>query len=332
MTTPANHPTLQCPRCGYDVRGITLTWQESCPLEGTCSECGLTLYWPDIFQEESLGPRWFIESALSLPKTLRRSVKTFAYSFMPWRFWSDVRMEHRVRTRALIVYLLLLLGCMYVIYASYGAAEMWRRVEYRGGTRIEQLTMAGLTAVAPWWNGRTAWTWGGRPLTPRHLHSQNLEALGEWVEDGCAELLICNEPAPRYLLISFLSMMAFPLCPLCSVTLAVTFKRAKVKLSHLVRITAYSCLILPVGIVPVCEMLRLATPWSWYGGEASLVAEAACAFMPVWLVCWWALAMGRYLKIRHAWASGLAIVLLAYLVAAGVTALLLADLGIVSFA
>ena len=39
---------LHCPRCGYDLGGVVAIFRDSCPLEGTCSECGMALRWGEV--------------------------------------------------------------------------------------------------------------------------------------------------------------------------------------------------------------------------------------------------------------------------------------------
>ena len=80
-----------CPRCGYDLQGQVAAWHAPsaavggvagdgrsdprakhidgefaegarCPLQGLCSECGLTFEWRAIFRAELFGPGWFMET------------------------------------------------------------------------------------------------------------------------------------------------------------------------------------------------------------------------------------------------------------------------------
>ena len=49
-------PKTSCPRCGYDLAGVVESWNHaeslSCPLNGTCSECGLGFEWADVFRSK----------------------------------------------------------------------------------------------------------------------------------------------------------------------------------------------------------------------------------------------------------------------------------------
>jgi len=99
---------VRCPRCGYDQRGQIATWAESCPLKGVCAECGLTFIWSEMLCPEKYEPRWCIEFEPRRSRIIRAAVRTFARSFLPWRFWSRLTMANPIRWPRLIVYMLLL--------------------------------------------------------------------------------------------------------------------------------------------------------------------------------------------------------------------------------
>lgn len=69
--TEAGVPRM-CPRCGYDLTGVIESWNDSCPVQGTCSECGLTFTSCDIFSDRLVGPRWSFEHGqrFSIPRLL----------------------------------------------------------------------------------------------------------------------------------------------------------------------------------------------------------------------------------------------------------------------
>lgn len=56
--TPLN-PSIECPRCGYDLRGAVQSWRDACPLDGRCTECGLGFNWADLFTRPL--HRWLFE-------------------------------------------------------------------------------------------------------------------------------------------------------------------------------------------------------------------------------------------------------------------------------
>jgi len=124
--------TTICPRCGYDLRGTVATWTESCPLAGVCTECGLELSWPEVLQPEKYEPRWCIEFEPRRRRVVRAAFKTFGRSFVPWRFWLEIRMSHPIRWRRLAMYLCLLflpLVLVYVVCQATVALQVKHRLE-----------------------------------------------------------------------------------------------------------------------------------------------------------------------------------------------------------
>lgn len=126
--TAAEERTSRCARCGYDLRGTVATWKDSCPLEGQCTECGFTFEWADVFDSSRNPPTWCIEFS-ERKSLLRKWFATFLRSFVPWRFWHELKPSHEVRTRRLALYFLLLflvpLFPGYVVVQG-GAALLWR--------------------------------------------------------------------------------------------------------------------------------------------------------------------------------------------------------------
>lgn len=89
-----------CPRCGYDQRGIIAQWTDACPLQGTCTECGLQYEWLDLLKP------WCVENASSQYRLVRRMIGTFVRSVLaPWRFWREIRITHEHRWRHMAAYL-----------------------------------------------------------------------------------------------------------------------------------------------------------------------------------------------------------------------------------
>jgi len=107
----------RCPRCGYDQRGAMLAWQEQCPLEGTCAECGLAYRWAEVLHPEKFEPQWCVEFAPKERGFIRSTMSTFGRSFRPWRFWSRLSMTHPVRLRRLLSYAVFLLVISLLPYA-----------------------------------------------------------------------------------------------------------------------------------------------------------------------------------------------------------------------
>ena len=111
------HDEPACPRCGYDLSGARATWTESCPLEGTCPECGLAYVWAEIILPDKFAPRWCVEFVQPRQRVPRASVMTFKRSLVPTRFWTALRMSQPLRPRRLMAHVLLLLAPLLIMYA-----------------------------------------------------------------------------------------------------------------------------------------------------------------------------------------------------------------------
>lgn len=108
-----------CPRCGYEQSGTVQTWRESCPLTGTCSECGLGLVWADVMDPARADLPGFIEHARGGVWTLFKSAwRTWAWAMFPWVFWRKVRIEHRIVPWRWALWLLLIVGVLHAVTAT----------------------------------------------------------------------------------------------------------------------------------------------------------------------------------------------------------------------
>ncbi len=112
----ASGPALQrCPRCGYDQSGVISSWCDSCPLLGTCSECGLTFEWRRIHAGEGLAPGWSFEHG---ELSWRRLAGTLARGVVPWVLWRGVPIECPVRVWRLVWLVLLMLPLVHLMAAG----------------------------------------------------------------------------------------------------------------------------------------------------------------------------------------------------------------------
>jgi hypothetical protein len=97
----------RCPRCGYEQRGVIDTWKDTCPLEGTCSECGLQWSWAEVIHPEKFEPPWSVEFVRRLRSVPWAAIRTAIHSLWPWRFWRSMRMSQPIRWRRLAMYIFL---------------------------------------------------------------------------------------------------------------------------------------------------------------------------------------------------------------------------------
>lgn len=110
-----------CPRCGYEQSGTVQTWRESCPLTGTCSECGLGFCWADVLNPGRVDLAGFVEQARGgWWQVLAAAWRTWVWSMLPWVFWRKVRLDHRVVPRRWAAWAILTLVLVHVGGALVG--------------------------------------------------------------------------------------------------------------------------------------------------------------------------------------------------------------------
>jgi len=106
----------QCPRCGYDLSGITATWDAAgaCPLVSVCSECGLDVRWSRVIGADRDRLLWLVETRQAEPVGWMRRGRWWAYRCattlerlaVPSTFYRRVTLETAVRPRRLCAWLL----------------------------------------------------------------------------------------------------------------------------------------------------------------------------------------------------------------------------------
>lgn len=97
-----------CPRCGYDLAGQAAAANVGACEEllatddrrGVCSECGLGFLWVDVVDPTRHRLPWLVEhppTSASVTNRrggyLCRAAATWVRVLVPWRFWSNVRLE-----------------------------------------------------------------------------------------------------------------------------------------------------------------------------------------------------------------------------------------------
>lgn len=293
---------MNCPRCGYDQRGVVAGWQRRCPLHGTCAECGLEFEWAEILSPTRKPPSWCVEHASGPVKLVGRGVKTLLRTFRPWQFWRDLRMSHEIKWRRLIGYTIALTGALYILLCvCHGAMAV---------------SMARQVAT---WGVPVGGRWAGPPnAADEFLHAALLPFSGQSIAgrgSSPRELFVYTwlpalGAAALLLLLHALSAAGFAVLP-------ISRRRANVRWAHIFRITVYGLgLLVPLVVLVLCGTC-LAVQWrSPISPLGALVLRAAvvyaCALVPFELA-WWSLATGRYLRMQHAWAVGASVVIMALL-------------------
>jgi len=117
MTKAASSAAPSCPSCGYDLSGAVASWTESCPLTGTCSECGEHLDWPQVVTAADRELPWFIEHGKD--RFFRRALGTWVRDVAsPLSFWRAVAAHSAASPARLLFWLPLLLVTLHITKAT----------------------------------------------------------------------------------------------------------------------------------------------------------------------------------------------------------------------
>jgi hypothetical protein len=138
--------TIACPRCGYDLSGTPASWTTSCPLDGTCSECGEPLLWNDLLGDHISRLRGFIEHARTPAQHVRYALTTLLWIAAPHRFWQRITTRYSFRPRPiLIITTACLLLCIIATLAASQAILVY--ANYRRGFAATSMLPAPLTTT-----------------------------------------------------------------------------------------------------------------------------------------------------------------------------------------
>ncbi len=299
-----------CPRCGYDFQGTISTWSSSCPLHGTCSECGLEFDWSEVLNPVLRIPSWFLEHPYR--RVWRTFMPTYLRCFVPHRFWSMLRLSFPVLS--------------------------WRLVQFAAEIVVTfHVILAYLVIAATY-----GLTWPVKLLsTPINEWLNNVLRLAvfpyrDWVLDAPpfvgagAGFFVLDVPTP-FDPAAQLAALMFILTPIQFVLLRRSMQTAKVRPLHLLRVSVYSLAPLP-WILVVYVLIRMSDGWRWtiFTGSLETVARVLsgirdlielAAPLPValstivflWLNWCWTCAIRRYLRLPHALGVSLGITIIALL-------------------
>ncbi|MCX5690141.1 MAG: hypothetical protein NTV94_10235, partial [Planctomycetota bacterium] len=125
-------PAIACPRCGYDLSGSPASWTTSCPLDGTCSECGERLHWNDLLGDHISRLPGFIEHARAPAQHLRYTFTTRLWIAAPHRFWQRITTRFAFQPRP-ILWITLACLLMTVIATLASSEALLVYANYRRG-------------------------------------------------------------------------------------------------------------------------------------------------------------------------------------------------------
>lgn len=115
-----------CPRCGYDLSGMAAAWDISCPLAGTCSECGHGYAWADVFDITRQNvPGFFEHERGAFERLYKSALRTCAWVVF-WRFWTRISVDHRVVPRRLALFLPAIILPLHILAAAASAVRIVR--------------------------------------------------------------------------------------------------------------------------------------------------------------------------------------------------------------
>jgi len=267
-----------CPRCGYDQSGAIASWNTdasaSCPLRGTCSECGLTFWWHDVIHADRLIVRGFVEHARGFWQTWRWAWVTWAWTLWPPVFWARVKIEQPPHVRRVLEWPILWAGFAWVGIALIQEAALLDALRGGYSSAWSVVSNEWRELSQPWirWIFRynNGWPVGGSwTLTFDAAPPLFLSGLGSNV---IAALVLWVAPFTR--------------------------RRAKIRMAHVLRAAVYGLsAIWTAGIFgaasAVLELVELKTgSYSWNAHR--LFDDGWVWVSPLqaaWLVVWWQLAI-----------------------------------------
>jgi len=317
----------RCPRCGYDLRGVMSLWQESCPLIGKCSECGLDYEWSFVFHPEKYEPEWCVEYVNNSRKLFLAYFSTVFFLFMPWYFWRRIRMEFPRRFRKIIqLFVLLLFTSYFCLCISQGQAAKkdykpiaTRLTQYnnqmqKSNPNYKPLTLPSMWQVTCWAAIAPLSKYAGGPdvqqgtlfrglaplKPPRNMLQQHFSGWNTW-----HGLTIALKAIVFPIFLQILIALGFVLLP-------VSKRKAKVMPQHISHITLY-------GLIPCAIPLH----YMWFtehngsGYISDLLQSESLGYLcfiilPLWLLLFWGFAISRHLRMRHAWGVAVAFFIIGY--------------------
>jgi hypothetical protein len=276
-----------CPRCGYDQSGIVASWRETCPLGGTCTECGLELPWRDVLNPMHTLPRWSFEHAHGgFWKKVGCLLKTARAAMRPSRFYTAMRMEHPIMRGRLVISIAALLLAVHVLLAApqcliiqHGYGWPWSA----GATN--ELTQLWISSIAlPYASLVSGWYIG-------HLGVHNV----------------------------VLALLWAALMPLSYLVLWQTLRQVRVRRAHILRVGVYAAVAVPLlavlsPLVPLSDTL-LGTQLQWRGGALWLFRQGRflVPMMAVWQTLVWHRAARDYLRLPQPWRISLVMAVMSFL-------------------
>lgn len=316
----------RCPRCGYSLRGAVESWHESCPLNGVCSECGFAYLWAEMLNDKLYRPRWTIEFVLHRKFISLALLTTAICSFVPWFFWSKLRMSHEMQWKRLGVYLLILFTIIWLTYATANTVivgRAWIEVDQNPQiTRLSRpLEYAGLYAFVLPSSRKPVFTYTfthiiqGVPSSSTIAYSSPKWLKRVWRWNGDVTFFMC------FFIVAL---------PATFMLLPVSRRRARVRWRHISRVFAYSLLfpaLVSLGIiVGAFRAYRSEAGYSYRPLPVYVdYPRYLCLLAIGMLALWWWVAIRRYLHMDEPRKVALSVIVTSLLLATVATYLVYTD-------
>ncbi len=112
-----------CPRCGYDLSGTVATFNDRCPRDGVCTECGLHFEWGRVL---ALAEHPWLFEYHWRRQPLRRLTRTWLEAMRPRRFWRAVRLTDPIHLWPLALVVLGLVVSSLAAFYTMDLANCYR--------------------------------------------------------------------------------------------------------------------------------------------------------------------------------------------------------------
>ncbi len=312
---------VRCPRCDYDLTGVVAGWGDACPLEGTCSECGLSFAWGELIDPRRALPRWSYESRERRRWAFWRAAWRCVLPWRPFRGPDRVDMVMGVRVGrcvrlaclSLVAPCLALMAGGAVVGAVARLSMSWLALGRAIG-RLPVPTQA--TALGAPADVLTCGVFGGVWVfdnTAQGLADRAFQALVGVSVARFEFWGIVDQTANAVRNWLVLCAAWILLMPLAFLLLRTTNRIAKVRPRHLLRL----------GAMGASGSVALLVAWFALAGVGVIAARAyggidsmpvvlrAAAYtadyvyfigpiLGVWLAWWWVEATTKYLRLPHA--------------------------------
>jgi len=288
------NPTPICPKCGYDQSGEIATWENQCPMEGRCPECGLALKWAEVFDPVLNDLAWYIEHAKWPWGMIRRTIPTLKKLIFPHIYWREVGVDTRIRFSFLVVWILMLTTIVHVLVAIPVGMGSWRNQgNWGSGLSIRQyIERHGMRCV------------------PEEMFNAVALPFAHFDYSGGWHQLVWGDFGRGMLIATLLFVGAF--VGLTSVwlviLLALPVSRSKIQLrtAHLIRAWVNSLLIAILNVEAFRGITGL-IGWVNGGRSIDLFAYSFLGFVflsIVWIQWFWIAALKGGWSIRPVWLIG----------------------------